>query len=85
MMKGWIEIGQWEKRMEDKKTRTLELRKGAAPKVQKHSKADAPGTPGFKIAERLAHPAVALGLEQSQKFLDGHSGMADERTKSAHR
>ena len=29
--KGWIGIGQREKRMEGKKTRTLEKRKGAAP------------------------------------------------------
>jgi hypothetical protein len=33
--KGHIEIGQWEKRMEGKKTRTLELHKDAAPKVRK--------------------------------------------------
>src|SRR5260221_14311066 len=37
-------IGQWEKRMERKKTRTLERQKDAAPKVQKYSKAGAPGT-----------------------------------------
>jgi hypothetical protein len=36
-------IGRWEKRIEDKKTRTLEHHKGAAPKVQNRSKAGAPG------------------------------------------
>jgi hypothetical protein len=40
---GWIGIGQWEKRIEFKKTRTLEHRKGAAPKVQNRSEASAPG------------------------------------------
>src|SRR5260221_14042035 len=39
--KGGIE--QWEKGMEDKKPRTLEQHKGAAPKVQYRSNAGAPG------------------------------------------
>jgi len=67
--KGRIGIGQWEKRMEGKKTRTLEQHKGAAPEVQKHSEA---GAPGIRL------------LEEGQKFLDGHSGMTDQGTKSAH-
>jgi hypothetical protein len=40
---GWIGIGQWEKRMEDKKTRTLAQHKGAAPEIQNRSEASAPG------------------------------------------
>ena len=45
--KGRIGIGRWEKRMEGKKTRTLERHKGAAPKVQS--------------AQMRAHPPVAQG------------------------
>src|SRR5258705_8577785 len=40
---GWIGIGQWEKRMEDTKTRALAQHKGAAPEIQNRSKAGAPG------------------------------------------
>ena len=38
-----IGIGRREKRMEDKKTRTLVQHKGAAPEIQNRSKAGAPG------------------------------------------
>jgi hypothetical protein len=41
--KGRIGISRREKRMEDKKTRTLVQHKGAAPEIQNRSKAGAPG------------------------------------------
>jgi hypothetical protein len=57
--KGRIGIGQWEKRMVDKKTRTLERRKGVAPKVQKHSKAGPPAC--LEQSEKFlnGHPRMA--------------------------
>jgi hypothetical protein len=49
-----IGIGQWEKRMEGKKTRTLEYHKGAATKTQKLLKAGPPasGAPGSRPRQR---------------------------------
>jgi hypothetical protein len=52
-------MGRWEKRIVDRKTRTLEHHKGAAPKIQKQH-------PGLKsLRGSLSLRSVALALRRA--------------------
>ena len=77
--KGRIGIGQWGNRMEDKKTRTFEKRKIAAPEIQKHSKAGAPGNPPSLGSQKIAHGKSSLAENGPQRSLRHVARMMRDR------
>jgi hypothetical protein len=74
--KGRIGVGQWEKRMEGKKTRTLEQHKSAAPKFKTAQKVARPPSLG---SQKIAHINSSFAENGPQRSLRHVARMMRDR------